>query len=75
MNDHPVLRAIPICPLCLEDKAQGLLVCWPCHRTQTAHNGGAYGAHAERRIDAVSSYVALLHTEAQRVKLQRLERH
>lgn len=31
-NDYPLTRAGAFCPICLGDKAPGLLVCWPCYR-------------------------------------------
>jgi hypothetical protein len=55
--DHPVLRAIPICPLCLEHKDVGTLICWPCHRTQKAHNQGGYSAHAIQRLETIAAFL------------------
>ena len=50
MEHH--VRADSTCPLCLGLKDQGLVLCWPCHRSEKRANGGKYSDFAERRIAA-----------------------
>ena len=54
---HPILRCMPTCPLCLEPKDQGRLICWPCHKTQTAHNRGGYSEHAVARVATIATFL------------------
>lgn len=46
--DHPLIRASTICPLCIGSKDTGLLVCWPCYRSENLRNGNAA---ADAKID------------------------
>lgn len=32
MSDYPKLRLFHTCPVCSNQKAAGLILCWPCHR-------------------------------------------
>ena len=52
MNDESYVRSDYTCPLCLGPKDRGLVLCWPCHRSEKEANGGGYSAFAERRIAA-----------------------
>jgi hypothetical protein len=57
--DHPRVRASTLCPLCCKPKANGLLLCWPCHRHQKQQNGGSYSIQVE---DLIARYDATLAT-------------
>lgn len=46
------VRMDKVCPLCLEPKDVGLIVCWPCHRSQKHHNDGDYSKRAKAVIEA-----------------------
>jgi len=37
--DYPNVRASSVCPLCLDTKENGLLVCWSCFREQGLRYG------------------------------------
>ena len=37
--DYPKVRAQVLCPLCVGDKDEGLLVCWPCYRRYELRSG------------------------------------
>lgn len=51
--DNPLVRADLYCPLCVNPKPVGNLVCWPCHRQEKARNDGGYSLQAERLIAEV----------------------
>ena len=38
-SDYGLVRQQLICPLCHNEKADGLLVCWPCYRAHNLRNG------------------------------------
>lgn len=42
--DYPNIRRDPSCPFCTRTKTHGLLVCWPCYRTE----GLRYGENARQ---------------------------
>ena len=52
MPNESYVRADYTCPLCIGPKDTGLVLCWPCHRSEKRANGGGYSAFAERRIAA-----------------------
>lgn len=56
--DNPLVRRSYTCPLCLDPKDSGLVVCWPCHRQQKMDNNGCYSADAEARIAKVERHLA-----------------
>lgn len=44
--DYPAIRATLICPLCLQDKDAGSLVCWNCYRENELRYGMPNDVHA-----------------------------
>ena len=57
MPNESYVRADYTCPLCLGPKDRGLVLCWPCHRSEKRANDGCYSAFAERRIAARDDYL------------------
>lgn len=57
MITHLTLRAAQVCPLCLEHKPTGTLVCWPCDRMQQKMNNGRYSDHAVARMATIGVYL------------------
>lgn len=47
---YPLLRKAARCPLCLETKDIGLVICWPCHHSQKHFNDGDYSKRAKSKI-------------------------
>lgn len=50
--DNPMVRRDATCPLCLDMKEPGLVLCWPCHRAQKAAWDGCYSEACEDLITA-----------------------
>jgi hypothetical protein len=56
--DHPNVRHMLACPKCSQPKDRGLLLCWPCHRTEKRNNEGGYSEATMRLLDAHESEAA-----------------
>lgn len=39
MMDYPHVRASTHCPLCQQEKDEGLLICWVCYRLHDLRSG------------------------------------
>jgi hypothetical protein len=50
LEDRRHVRHERICVNCGMAKSQGLLLCWPCHRLQKHHHGGAYSRRVEDKL-------------------------
>jgi hypothetical protein len=57
-NQHERVRALSFCVCCKGPKAQGLVICWPCHRREKNANGGGYSVETELRIDRLERSLA-----------------
>ena len=55
MNTEERIRSHPVCPLCYGLKDGGLVVCWPCYRTEGLRQGNP---QAEARIRAFGERLA-----------------
>lgn len=45
------VRAMTVCANCGNGKGQGLLVCWPCHRSQKRMHDGMYSRKLTDRLE------------------------
>jgi hypothetical protein len=50
MNQRDRVRALAYCLCCKGPKEIGLLICWPCHRSEKRANGGGYSPKTELLI-------------------------
>lgn len=57
--DQSHIRECLTCPNCLGSKDRGLIVCWPCHGLQKAHNDGGYSARLERRLEEIERFLTV----------------
>jgi len=55
MNQHPRVRALPVCIECGGLKDAGLLLCWPCHREQKRANAGSYDNKLETNFELIET--------------------
>ena len=55
--DHPKVRANHICPRCSGVKSADLLLCWPCHQTETISYGGRYSEPTEDLLDRLEAAI------------------
>lgn len=57
VTDFPHIRSKLVCPICLREKDNGAITCWPCYRVTDGRNG--YACAIRSRLDGLEAYLAL----------------
>lgn len=60
LPQNPMVRRWHTCPKCLNSKDEGLVLCWPCHRTEKRQNDGGYSVETEAKIALAEKKLAYI---------------
>ena len=59
-QDYPRVRYSEVCVRCNDRKEPGLVLCWPCHRSEKTANEGGYSGGIEQRLQEQEARLLLM---------------